>query len=255
MNRLLTCALAGLMLLAATASRAETPPAPTADTPKALIDALAKISPDTPPMAVRATAVAGLYEVVFGSTVYYFSADGKYMLGGPMVELASRRNLSAAALETVEREHLVPQRLAFLKGLRDADTIVFAAAKPQHRITVFTDIDCGYCRELHRHVEQYNAAGITVRYVAFPRAGEGSSSFKKAQNVWCAADRKAALTEAKTGTPTPDKTCKNPVADQFHAGEKLGVSGTPAILLDDGRLLPGYVPPEELKRVLDAPVS
>lgn len=247
MNRLLICTLAGLSLLTVAASRAETP--------QALTDALAKVSPEAPPTSVQPSAIAGLYEVIFGSTVYYFSADGKHMLGGPLVELASRRNLSAAALQKVEREQLMPQRLAFLKDLRDADAIVFAAAKPQHRITVFTDIDCGYCRELHRHIDQYNAAGITVRYVAFPRAGEGSSSFKKAENVWCAADRKAALTDAKAGKTPPDRACENPVAEQFHAGEKLGVTGTPAILLDDGRLLPGYVPPDELKRLLDAPAS
>ncbi|WP_068804857.1 thioredoxin fold domain-containing protein [Immundisolibacter cernigliae] len=247
MKRLLACALAGLTLLTVTDARADTPPA--------LAAVLAKVSPDAPPTSVQPSAIPGLYEVIFGSTVYYFSADGKHMLGGPLVELASRRNLSAAALQKVEREQLMPQRVAFLKELRDADAIVFAAAKPQHRITVFTDIDCGYCRELHRHVGQYNAAGISVRYVAFPRAGEGSESFKKAENVWCAADRKAALTDAKAGKTVPDKVCENPVAEQFHAGEKIGVSGTPAILLDDGRLLPGYVPPDELKRVLEQPAG
>lgn len=247
MNRLLIRALAGLTLLTGTASGAETP--------KALADALAKVSPEAPPSSVQPSAIAGLYEVIFGTTVYYFSADGRHMLGGPLVELASRRNLSAAALQKIEREQLMPQRLAFLKNLREEDAIVFAAAKPQHRITVFTDIDCGYCRELHRHIDQYKAAGISVRYVAFPRAGEGSASFRKAQNVWCAADRKAALTDAKAGKTPPDRACENPVAEQFHAGEKLGVTGTPAILLDDGRLLPGYVPPDELKRLLDPPAS
>ena len=132
---------------------------------------------------------------------------------------------------------------------------MFPASQAKYRVTVFTDIDCGYCRELHRHIDQYNAAGITVRYVAFPRAGEGSASFKKAENVWCAADRKAAMTTAKAGKDNPDKVCDNPVAEQMHAGEGLGVSGTPAILLDDGRLLPGYVPPDELKRVLDKPAG
>lgn len=247
MKRPLVRAVAGLVLLSVTGARA--------DTPQALADVLAKVSPGASPTSVQPSAITGLYEVIFGNTVYYFSADGKHMLGGPLVELASRRNLSAAALQKLEREQLMPQRLAFLKDLRDADAIVFAAAKPQHRITVFTDIDCGYCRELHRHIGQYNAAGISVRYVAFPRAGEGSTSFKKAENVWCAPDRKAALTAAKAGKTIPDKACQNPVAEQLHAGEKIGVSGTPAILLDDGRLLPGYVPPDELKRLLDEPAS
>ena len=247
MNRFSLAALAALALLAAAPARAEIP--------KPLADVLARVSPDAPPTSVQPAAVDGLYEVIFGSTVYYFSADGKYMLGGPLVDVANRRNLSAAALEKVEREKLLPKRLAFLHELRDADAIVFPASKPQYRVTVFTDIDCGYCRELHRHVDQYNAAGITVRYVAFPRAGQGSDSFKKAEAVWCAADRKAALTAAKAGKSVQDKACQNPVAEQFHAGEKLGVTGTPAILLDDGRLLPGYVPPDELRRLLDKPAG
>jgi thiol:disulfide interchange protein DsbC len=151
------------------------------------------------------------------------------MLGGPLVDVASRRNLSTAALEKVEREQFQPKRLAYLNELRDADAIVFPASQAKYRVTVFTDIDCGYCRELHRH--------------------------KKAENVWCAADRKAALTAAKAGKDNPEKVCENPVADQFKAGEKLGVSGTPAILLDDGRLLPGYLPPEDLLRVLEKPAG
>ncbi len=246
MNRFSLAALAVALLVAAPAR---------AEIPKPLADVLARVSPDAPPTSVQPAAVEGLYEVIFGSTVYYFSADGKHMLGGPLVDVASRRNLSAAALEKVEREQLQPKRLAFLRELRDADAIVFPASQARHRITVFTDIDCGYCRELHRHIDQYNAAGITVRYVAFPRAGEGSASFKKAENVWCAADRKAAMTTAKAGKDNPDKVCDNPVAEQMHSGEGLGVSGTPAILLDDGRLLPGYVPPDELKRVLDKPAG
>jgi thiol:disulfide interchange protein DsbC len=247
MNRFPIVALAALALIAAAPTRAETP--------QALADVLARISPDAPPASVQPAAVDGLYEVIFGSTVYYFSADGKHMLGGPLVDVASRRNLSTAALEKVEREQFQPKRLAYLNELRDADAIVFPASQAKYRVTVFTDIDCGYCRELHRHIDQYNAAGITVRYLAFPRAGEGSASFKKAENVWCAADRKAALTAAKAGKDNPEKVCENPVADQFKAGEKLGVSGTPAILLDDGRLLPGYLPPEDLLRVLEKPAG
>jgi Protein-disulfide isomerase len=246
MNRFSLAALAVALLVAAPAR---------AEIPKPLADVLARVSPDAPPTSVQPAAVDGLYEVIFGSTVYYFSADGKHMLGGPLVDVASRRNLSAAALEKVEREQLQPKRLAFLRELRDADAIVFPASQAKHRITVFTDIDCGYCRELHRHIDQYNAAGITVRYVAFPRAGEGSDVVQEGENVWCAADRKAALTDAKAGRTVPDKVCENPVAEQFRAGEKIGVSGTPAILLDDGRLLPGYVPPDELKRVLEQPAG
>ena len=117
MKRFLACALAGLTLLTVAGARADTPPA--------LTDVLAKVSPEAPPTSVQPSAVAGLYEVIFGSTVYYFSADGKHMLGGPLVELASRRNLSAAALQKVEREQLMPQRVAFLRA---------AARRRRHRV-------------------------------------------------------------------------------------------------------------------------
>ena len=129
--------------------------------------------------------------------------------------------------------------------------IVFAPeGKPSYTITVFTDIDCGYCRKLHGEMAGYNAEGIKVQYLFYPRAGEGSPSFAKAVSVWCADDRRTALTDAKAGKSIPDKTCPNPVKEHLELGEKMGVSGTPAIVLENGEMVPGYIPPKRLAAML-----
>jgi thiol:disulfide interchange protein DsbC len=129
--------------------------------------------------------------------------------------------------------------------------IVFSPASPKHTITVFTDIDCTYCRRLHNEVKQLNDLGVKVRYMAFPRAGAGSEPFSKAVSVWCAEDRQQAITDAKAGQPVPTKNCANPVQAQYEVGQTIGVRGTPAIILENGRMLPGYVPAPELVQQLD----
>ena len=130
--------------------------------------------------------------------------------------------------------------------------IVFGSGKEKHVIDVFTDIDCGYCRKLHSQIDQYNKEGIEVRYMSYPRAGVNSESGRKAISVWCADDRKKAISEAKQGNPVEEKTCDNPVAEQFALGRVVGVSGTPALVLENGELIPGYVPPKRLRQLLDS---
>ena len=129
--------------------------------------------------------------------------------------------------------------------------IIFPASKPRHTLTVFTDIDCGYCRKLHSDIDKYNDEGITVRYLPFPRSGPDTPSYYKAVSVWCSDDRRAALTRAKAGQDVPNATCDNPVRASLALGHKLGVNGTPALILEDGHLLPGYVPPKKLAQVME----
>jgi thiol:disulfide interchange protein DsbC len=116
---------------------------------------------------------------------------------------------------------------------------------------VFTDIDCGYCRKLHNEMAKYNAEGITVRYMPYPRSGLNTPSYYKAVSVWCSDDRRDALTRAKAGKDVPRATCDNPVQASLELGHQLGVTGTPALVLEDGQLLPGYVPAKKLSQVLD----
>jgi thiol:disulfide interchange protein DsbC len=132
----------------------------------------------------------------------------------------------------------------------ESQMIVFPAKNEKHKVTVFTDIDCPYCVKLHRDMKDYNSEGITMRYMAYPRAGIGSNSYKKIVNVWCSDDKAKAMTDAKEGNKIANKSCDNPVAQQYQLGQALGVQGTPAIFLEDGTSLPGYVPPKRLAEVL-----
>ncbi|HKU16666.1 MAG TPA: DsbC family protein [Steroidobacteraceae bacterium] len=196
---------------------------------------LVKHVPGLKPEQVRPSQVPGLFEVTFGNGTAYVTADGKYLVKGELYDVATRTNLTEAGR--------VDQRRAVLATIKDADAIVFAPPQPKHTITVFTDVECGYCRKLHSEIAQYNDRGIAVRYVAYPRAGPGSDDWKTMEAVWCSSDRRDALTRAKRGEKIerPENCGKTPVAEQYALGEQLGVPGTPMIVLDDGRKLDGYV--------------
>lgn len=184
-----------------------------------------------------------LYEVVIGGEIVYFSEDGKYVFQGDVIALETRENITQA-----KRTRLKEKVLA---SLNEKDMIIYEPKETKHTITVFTDIDCGYCRKLHQQMAEYNDLGIRVRYMAFPRAGLNSDSYEKAVNVWCADDKQQAMTDSKLGMNIAKKECDNPVKAQFEAGRRMGVTGTPALFLEDGELLPGYVPPQKLKQILD----
>ena len=132
------------------------------------------------------------------------------------------------------------------------EQISFAPEKTDYDLLVFTDIDCGYCRKLHNQMEEYNENGIAIHYLAFPRAGIGSASYDKYVSVWCADDQQAAMTLAKNGGENESASCPNPIAEQYDLGRELGVTGTPAIVTTDGMLIPGYVPPAQLRQRLEA---
>jgi thiol:disulfide interchange protein DsbC len=138
-----------------------------------------------------------------------------------------------------------------LAKIKNVEMIIFSPDKTKHTITVFTDIDCPYCQKLHAEIEDYNKAGIEVRYLMFPRAGVDSPSYKKAISVWCANDSNKALTDAKQGKKVEAKTCENPIQSQMTVAQMVGVTGTPAIVLEDGEMLPGYRPVKEMSVVLD----
>ncbi|HFD79930.1 MAG TPA: DsbC family protein [Gammaproteobacteria bacterium] len=195
------------------------------------------------PASIEASPIAGLYEVVVGPHVIYMSADGRYMLQGELVDVQKQVNLTEPRRRQATR--------ALMDNISEDDMIVFRPQKVKHTITVFTDIDCGYCRKLHSELQQYLDAGIEVRYMFFPRAGKGSPSYKKAVAVWCADDRRQALTDAKNGKAIEMKTCANPVDRHMQLVRQLGARGTPFIVLEDGSTQPGYVPAKPLARLLD----
>jgi thiol:disulfide interchange protein DsbC len=205
---------------------------------------LGELLPDYKIESINATPVSGLYEVVVGSELIYVSGDGRYMIQGRMMDIVNRKDLT-------EPRRAGARRKAVDK-LGEDKMVIFAPAKYDHTVTVFTDIECGYCRKLHREIAGYGAEGIRVRYVFYPRAGVGSDSYKEAVSVWCSDDRQKAMTTAKSGKRVEPKSCKNPVKEHMALGESLGISGTPAILLESGDMIPGYVPPKRLAAILEA---
>jgi len=194
--------------------------------------------------SITAVGETGLFEVVIDSgEIIYFSEDLSYGFEGNVIEMATGTNITE-----VKRK---AQRKNLLASLDESEMIIYSPKKTDYTLTVFTDIDCGYCRKLHSQMAQYNALGIRIRYMAFPRAGLDSDSFDKAEDVWCADDRKQAMTVAKNGREVNSKDCESPVAAQYKLGGKLGVNGTPALFLDSGESLPGYIPPKRLRQLLD----
>lgn len=210
---------------------------------------LAKFLPEIKPEDVRPSAAPGLYEIQQGTLFGYITADGKYLVSGDLIDVESGQSLT----ENRRRS----ERIARLDALGADQTIVFApenGADAAHTVTVFTDIDCGYCRKMHREIDDYNAAGIAVRYLFYPRSGPGSESFRKAQAVWCSADRKDALTKAKQGAPIAGAVdCENPILADYQLGQELGLRGTPMMILPDGEVVNGYVPADALAQRLEQP--
>ena len=200
--------------------------------------------PNFTPDSIKPSPVTGFHEVVFGTKVIYISDDGKYVFEGVLVDIEDgKKNLTAQA----ENE----ARKKYVTEVNEQKSISFGAEKPRHTITVFTDIDCPYCQKLHAEMDQYASYGIKVNYLLFPRNGITSPGYLKAVSVWCNDDRASALTRAKNREEIEDKTCDNPIADHYEIGKKVGVTGTPAVFTEDGRLMPGYVPAKELAQILD----
>jgi thiol:disulfide interchange protein DsbC len=243
MQRLLgNLLLAGLLSGAACAVVAEEGAKEAAGAEKARA-AMTSLLEGTAPDSVQPSPVPGLFEVMVGPRVFYVSEDGRFLVQGAIIDIEKKENL------TEPRKNQA--RLKAVESISEENMIVFGDKDAKHTITVFTDIDCGYCRKLHGEMEAYNKAGIRVRYLFYPRAGLDSPSFKKAVSVWCAEDRNAAMTQAKAGQELPEKTCDNPVEQHLAVGELIGVTGTPALILEDGELAPGYVPADRLSVFLE----
>lgn len=208
------------------------------------------MSPATPasaaggaPDGVAASPIPGVMEVRRGADIVYMSRDGKYVLTGELYRVDNHVDLT--------EQHRRELRRTLIAAVPESQMLVFAPPHPKYTVTVFTDVDCVYCRALHGQIEDYNALGIKVRYVFFPRTGPHTSSWYKAEQVWCSSDRHAALTRAKLGEPLSAKVCAaNPVAREYALGQAIGLAGTPGIVASNGALVGGYLPPTALLAAL-----
>ena len=238
----------GSKIAVSSAAKAPVPAEPVyaAGSPEARVrEVLRGLDPRIQVDHVGPAPLPGFREVIAGGQVVYVSDDGKYLLQGSLLDVAKRKDLSEAAMARLRGE--------VLKGIPMADRIVYSpAGTPKHRVVVLTDIECGYCRKFHTEIGEHLKRGIQVEYLAFPRAGLGSADYRKMVSVWCADDRRKALTDAKSDRAVPSKTCKAPVDMQYRAGQRMGLTGTPMILTEDGRMLGGYLPPDALEQRLRA---
>lgn len=215
--------------------------------PDVITDSLSVLNLEVPSDAISPSEIDGIYVVRYGLEVLYITADGRYLVRGDIIDLQQRRNLTEGQRRL--------GRLEVLGTIAPEDFIVFAAKQEKRTLTVFTDIDCPYCQKLHGEVELLNEAGITVRYLAFPRGGIKSPAYQRMVSIWCATDRPAAMTTAKTGGAIEEKNCENPVLAQHQLGLQIPVRGTPTLVLDNGEVVGGYVPAAELIQRLGVDVS
>ncbi|HNV09428.1 MAG: DsbC family protein [Dokdonella sp.] len=207
-------------------------------------DAIQKLARERKVEAFEKSPIPGYYQAVIGSQMLYVSEDGRYILQGTLYDADAKLDLTAMRMARVN--------VAKLDAYPDAKRIIFApTSKPKYTVTVFTDIDCGYCRKMHSHIAEYNERGIQVDYLFFPRSGPGTPSFNKAVSVWCAADQKKAFTAAKSGVDPQPLQCDNPIAEEFQLGMQVGVDGTPAVFAPDGSKIGGYLTPDQLQAQLE----
>ncbi|MDR0183597.1 DsbC family protein [Lysobacter arvi] len=233
---------------AATAAKPVEAPKPAAGTPDArAIEAVRALNPQVQVERVAPAAMPGFREAIVAGQVVYVSDDGRYLFlpgsGGALFDVAAKKNLSEDAMAGMRKE--------LIATIPASERIVFSPAKPKYTVTVFTDVECGYCRKLHSQIAEYNREGIAIEYLAFPRMGLGSDDYRKMVAVWCAPDRRKALTAAKSDQGPTKADCKSSVNQQYDVGQRVGLTGTPMIVTAEGVQVGGYLPPAALRETLD----
>jgi thiol:disulfide interchange protein DsbC len=196
------------------------------------------------PEHVNPSPLDGWYLIQNGPIIAYISEDGRYLFQGELIDLDNSVNLT--------EESRAETRRVLMKSLDDEDTILFSPAEPKHSVTVFTDVECGYCRKLHAEIDEYMSKGIAVRYVLYPRGGPASRAWSTSEDILCSRDRKNALTAAKLDREFQTSKCDaSTLTRHYTLGQDVGLNGTPAIVLENGTMISGYMPPDALGTRLD----
>lgn len=212
------------------------------DATQTITEALHKVAPQATIQSIAESTVPGFYSVVTDGHVILMSGDGKYLIEGHAYDINARVDLM--------QEGMSEARKVGLAKISKDQKLVFAPPNPKYTVTVFTDVDCPFCREFHKQIADYNRLGIAVEYVLYPLSIHPGAD-KKAQTVWCAKDRNTAYTNAMNGQTLPQKTCSNPIAEITSIASTMGINGTPAIITSDGAQLGGYVAPQQLAQELE----
>ena len=190
---------------------------------------------------IRPSPVPGVSAVATPQGVFYISDDGRYLLQGPMFDMSGKtpKNITNNVL------------LDELNSLEN-EMIIYKSQRGNHVITVFTDITCPYCLKLHNENKVLNDKGITVRYLAFPRKGPESAVGRDMQSVWCNGFKTKALDNAFRNEPIPQiDSCNIDISKHYNLGLKFGITGTPAIVLEDGTLIAGYLSADKIAELVN----
>ena len=196
--------------------------------------------------AIVPSPINGLFEVrIQNGQAIFASSDAEYFLPSDMYQATSDGLVN---LGEGRRNEI---RFDLISSVDEADMIIYPAeGETKATLTVFTDVDCPYCQRLHSEIEQINEYGITIRYLAFPRSGLDEVTYPKMVSTWCAENRNLIFTTVSRGAAVPEVDCVNPVADQYELGRLVGVTGTPTLVFEDGSIVPGYIPVDDLAAFL-----
>lgn len=218
--------------------------AATSDDTASIKSSLKETLPDLTIEDVAQSPINGLYQVTAGATILYVTKDGRYAVSGDIIDLKNgQKNITEDARKSA--------RLAGLKAIGEENMVIFAPKNPKYTVTVFTDVDCAYCRKLQDEIPKLNAKGIAVRYLAFPRTGPNSPTFEKMVKIWCAKDKQKAFAEETKDKSSEGKKCSDQsVMKEFQFGLSVGVNGTPTMIFEDGTIFPGYLPADKLLEVV-----
>ena len=219
------------------------------DVKAALAVILAPVNDQVPILSVRPSEMPDVYEVILSNEqVLYVNAAGSHFVVGDLFGLEEDYlvNLSTEAKD-IARSAFNDVRKEAVAGMGVETLIIYpATVETEAVVTIFTDVDCAYCRKLHAELADYGALGIEVRYAAYPRAGRGSQPYYDIITAWCSDDPKVAMDQFMRLKSVPPLTCDHPVDDHLDVGDTIGVTGTPAIVAEDGTLLPGYLSASDL---------
>ena len=213
-----------------------------------LINKISKILPTGLPINfIEESSMPDFYVVnVANNQILYVSKDFKFVLAGEVIALNEGEITS---LNDIYENKFIKN---IISSIKPNESIDFISSNERFKLKIFTDVSCSYCRLLHSEIDQYLSNGITINYLAFPRDGLDSEVYKDMVSVWCSLDPKDSLNKLKKGENIESKNCKNPVEDHFRKGSLIGITGTPTIILEDGRKFSGYIPANELIKILES---
>lgn len=205
---------------------------------------LSQTMPSLPIDTLMPTPVKGIYQMTSQGQVAYVTADGNYLFAGNLLDLKNQVNLT----EQVKNK----ERLALLKTIPASHKVIYSAdGEKKATLTILTDPTCPYCEKLHREIPALQKAGIEVQTILTPRAGAGSPGFVQSSQIMCGKQQQADIDTAMASKPLTGPACQDAmINDNMQLAEKLGMSGTPYIILPDGSAVPGYRPAAALIAVV-----